>query len=85
MTFLNVVFLIIVSPIILYFYIKQNRELKTINNCYHKVTIYLKEETINCVGYLDTGNKLVDPYFRRSVLLLNQDMIKSKNTTAEYI
>ena len=75
---INAIFLIIVSPIILYFYIKQNKELKTINNYYHKVTIYLKEETINCVGYLDTGNKLVDPYFRRSVLLVNKNMVKSK-------
>lgn len=74
----NVLFLIISSPLILYIYIKQNRRLKTNYNHYHKVIIYLKDNIITCTGYLDTGNKLVDPYFKRSVLLVNEKIIKNK-------
>lgn len=72
---INVWLLLILSPIILIIYIKQNRNIKNHYQHYHQVKIYLKNENIECVGYLDTGNQLVDPYFRRSVVLLNKQVI----------
>lgn len=76
---INIWFLIIVAPVVLFIYVKQNRDLRK-NYChYHQVTIYLKDKKIECIGYLDTGNKLVDPYFHRSILLLNQNIIVDRS------
>ena len=57
----NFIILIIVSPLILYLYIRQSRNLKNNYNYYHNVTIYLEKNIIKCTGYLDTGNKILDP------------------------
>lgn len=76
---INVWLLIIISPIILKIYIKQNKYIKINYKYYHQVEIYLKNERIECTGYLDTGNKLVDPYFHRAVLLIDEKKIKDKS------
>ncbi len=76
---INFIILIIISPIILYIYIKQNRSLKYNYSHYHNVVIYLSDEKITCTGYLDTGNKIVDPYFNRSILFINKKFIKNIN------
>lgn len=75
---INVWLLLILSPIILYLYIKQNKTLKNNYRYYHQVTIYLKDNILECIGYLDTGNQLVDPYFKRSVLLINEEVVLNK-------
>lgn len=67
---INFILLIILSPIILYFYIKQDRNLKDINNYYYQVEIYYKGKKRKYTAYLDTGNKLYDPYFHKPVILL---------------
>ena len=74
---INFIILIIISPIILYIYVKQSRSLRNNYNYYHNVTIYLKENTIKCIGYLDTGNKIRDPYFGRSILFINKNCISN--------
>ena len=76
---INFIILIIISPIILYIHIKQNKQLKNHYNYYHNVTIYLEKDTIKCTGYLDTGNKIVDPYFKRSILFINSKIVKNNN------
>lgn len=67
---INIIFIFIISPIILYFYIKQNRELKIINNYYYNVSIVYKNKIYNYRAYLDTGNKLYDPYFHKPIIIL---------------
>lgn len=67
---INFILLIILSPIILYFYIKQDRELKVIKNYYYQVEIHYKKIKREYCAYLDTGNKLYDPYFHKPVILL---------------
>lgn len=67
---INFIFLLILSPIILYFYIKQDRELKNINNYYYHVELHYKNKIYSYNGYLDTGNKVYDPYFHKPVILL---------------
>lgn len=67
---INFILLLIISPIILYFYIKQNKELKMISNYNYKVDIYYKGKEYSYTGYLDTGNKLYDPYFKKPIILL---------------
>lgn len=67
---INIIFIFIISPIILYFYVKQNRELKIINNYYYNVSIVYKNKIYNYRAYLDTGNKLYDPYFHKPIIIL---------------
>ena len=75
---INYIVLIISSPIILYLYVKQNKEQKThYQNCY-KVTLKLDNKTYDLNGYMDTGNNLVDPYFHKPIILINKDL-KGKN------
>ncbi len=69
---INLIFLIILSPIIIYIYIKQVKELKNNYNNYYELTIYFKDnKTKKYIGYLDTGNKLKDPYKNRPIIILN--------------
>lgn len=67
---INFILLLILSPIILYIYIKQDKELKVINNYHYQVDIYYKNRVFSYDGYLDTGNKLYDPYFHKPIILL---------------
>lgn len=67
---INFILLLIISPIILYIYIKQDRELKIINNYRFHVEIYYKNRKREYEAYLDTGNKLYDPYFHKPIILL---------------
>ena len=64
---INIIFVIIISPIIIYFYIKQLKSLKDNYTNYYKIRI---------IGFLDTGHKLKDPYFNRPIILINKEKIK---------
>lgn len=74
---INYIVLILTSPLILYIYIKQAKELKNHYSLTYKVKIFLKNnEVINVNGYLDTANKLVDPYKKRNIILVNSKILK---------
>ena len=74
---INLIVLIVLSPIIIYAYIKQGIELKNNYSNYYNIDIYLETgEVINTTSFLDTGNKLEDPYKKRPIILLNKDLIK---------
>lgn len=66
------VFIIVFTPIILYLYSVQIRDFKNNYSNYYKVNIYLNNYVINVNAYLDTGNKLVDPYLKRPIIILNK-------------
>ena len=73
---INIIFALLLSPLILYFYIKQSKNLKTNYNKYLKVDIYLKNgKIIKLNAFLDTGNKLIDPYKKRPIILINKNKI----------
>ena len=55
---LNIIFLIIFSPIILYIYVKEMKSYKAKIGNYYKVNIYIGKKVLNLNGYLDTGNNL---------------------------
>lgn len=77
---LNVIILIIISPIITTIYIKSLKKIKNNYSNYYKVDIYLKEEEkITVTAFLDTGNKLIDPYKRRPIILVNKSLINLEN------
>ena len=73
---INVIVLIILSPIIIYAYIKQALELKNNYSKYYNIDIYLKDgKIIPTTAFLDTGNILEDPYKKRPIILLNKELI----------
>ena len=73
---INVIILIILSPIIIYAYIKQALELKNNYSNYYNIDIYLKNgKIIPATAFLDTGNILEDPYKKRPIILLNKELL----------
>lgn len=76
---INFILLIILSPIILYLYIKQDRYLKIKNNYYYEVELYYKNKKYHYHAYLDSGNKLYDPYKKKPIILIYDTSIKIKN------
>lgn len=68
---INIILILIITPIIIITYIKQNKDIKNNYNNYYNVDIYINNKIIHTVSYLDTGNKLKDPYSSKSVMLLN--------------
>ena len=78
--YLSISISIILSIIILKIYIKSIKELKVNNNKYYKINIYFtKDKVISLNAFLDTGNKLVDPYKRWPIILLNEKYIFDKD------
>lgn len=76
---LNVIILILVSPIITIIYIKSINRFKNNYSNYYKVDIYLKEmEKFTVTSFLDTGNKLIDPYKQRPIILINESLVNIK-------
>jgi len=66
-----------IAPLILYLYVKEQRELKKIVNYYKKVIITLKNnKIIELNGFVDSGNKLKDPITNKYIILVNKKIIK---------
>ena len=77
---LNVIILILIGPIITYIYIKSINKFKNNYSNYYKVDIYLKDDRkITITAFLDTGNKLIDPYQQRPIILVNKSLINIEN------
>lgn len=66
----NFILLIIFFILFVYIYIKQAKNLKVRSSNYHTVTIYYQDKKIKLNAYLDTGNRLYDPFNHRCVSLL---------------
>ena len=69
---INFVFLLISSPIILFLYSRQVKELKNKFTNYYKVILNINNHKLYLNAYLDTGNTLKDPYLNRPVFILNK-------------
>lgn len=77
---LNIVFLLLIAPVLTYIYIKSITNFKENYSNYYHVDIYFNElECVSVVGFLDTGNKLTDPYKRRPIILVNRKLINVKD------
>lgn len=77
---LKVIVLILLAPTITIIYIKSINKLKNNYSNYYKLDIYLDEyNQISVIGFLDTGNKLIDPYKHRPIILIKKTLIKIPN------
>ena len=73
---INFIILLTISPIITYIYIKSIINIKNINSNYYKIDIYLKDKPkITIISFLDTGNKLIDPYSKKPIILVTNKII----------
>lgn len=74
---INIIILLIISPIILYLYIKEMKEYKNNYDKYYKIKItFNNNKTIELNAFLDTGNNLIDPYKKRPIVLVEYNIIK---------
>lgn len=72
----NFIVLIILSPLIIFAYIRQALQLKNNYSNYYNIDIYLKNgRIIPTTAFLDTGNILEDPYKKRPIILLNKELL----------
>ena len=82
---INFILLIILSPIIIYIYIKQCKNLKHTYNNYYKIKINYKNELKKINSFLDTGNRLISPYNKSPVILVNEKIFKNIDDNYIYI
>ena len=82
---INLIVLLIISPVIIFVYVKEFLKLKKKINTIYNVIIKFKNKEIRLEGFLDTGNKLVDPYFKRPIILLNKKYIDLRGKKVLYV
>jgi len=79
----SIVFLFILSPIIIYIYIRQAKLLKTKEELFFKVMVYIEGKSIDLIGFLDSGNTLT--YKKIPVIITNlNNNFKSKKIYIPY-
>lgn len=71
---LNIIILLIISIIVIFIYIKLQKKQKDDISYYYQVDIYLKDNILKLNAFLDTGNNLYDPYFKRPVIIANKNI-----------
>lgn len=72
---INFIFLIIFSPIILYIYIKQTKNLRYNYSNYYNIEIFVKQKKYKYTAYMDTGNVLIDKLTNKKVILIDKRKI----------
>ena len=73
---INLFLLVVVSPFVIYKYVKSVKNYQNTYSNYYNVSIYYDDIVLNGIGFLDTGNNLKDPYFHRPIILVNKGLIK---------
>lgn len=76
---LNFLVIILISPIIIYWYVKETKKYKTKYSNIYNVEIYINNKVYKVKAMLDTGNNLVDPYSKKSVILVNNNIKINKS------
>ena len=74
----NIYLLIFISPIIIYFIIKESRNYKNKYSNIYEVNIYIKNEIYHLEGFIDTGNRLLSPIKKESIILVNLNIKTNK-------
>ena len=82
---INLVMLLLLSPIVIFMYIYSFIKYKKSINTKYDVIIKINKKNINVEGFLDTGNKLIDPYFKRPIILLNKKYIDLRGKKIIYV
>lgn len=78
---INLFMLIIISPFIIYKYVKESKNYQITYSNYYDISIYYDEYVLSGVGFLDTGNNLRDPFFNRPIILVDRNLIHDNIST----
>ncbi len=71
----NYVLILIIAPVILFIYFKQTKFLKEKINLNRKVKIIFKSgEELLLNGFIDSGNKLKDPFSKKYIIIVNKNI-----------
>lgn len=76
---ITIIMLFIISPIIIHIFIKEHISYKLMNNTIYNVCLFIDSKKYELRGLLDTGNSLTDPYKKRAVILLNNNIHINKS------
>ena len=74
----NYILTVFLSLIFIYYFVKNISSLKNNYNKYFDIKININNKYLKINAFLDTGNKLVDPYFKRPIILINKRLIKDE-------
>lgn len=67
---------IFVSLLVIYLYLFKFKELRNQYSSYYNCLIYLDDNnSVRVSGFLDTGNKLKDPYSNKNIILVNRSIL----------
>ena len=81
----NLIILLIIIPFIIFMYVREFLKLRKRINTIYNVVVKFKNKEIKLEGFLDTGNKLVDPYLNRPIVLLNKKYISLRDKKVLYV
>jgi len=76
---LNFIIILLVAPILIFSYIKEQISYKNIYSNIYEVKIYINNKAYNLKGLLDTGNMLEDPYKKRPIIIINKNIKIAKS------
>ena len=73
---INYILLLILAPIILFWYIYEHKKYKsTYSYTYSMEIVFKNNKVLKCIGFLDTGNKLRDPITKKYVILIPKKLL----------
>lgn len=82
---INLIIIIILTPILLSMHLKTLKDLKTNYSKYYKVDILLNGSVLNLTAFLDTGNKLKDPITGKPIIIVEEKVIPKSNYNFFYV
>ena len=82
---INLIILLIISPIIIGLYVREYLKMKKKINTNYNVLIKIGKKEFVLEGFFDTGNKLIDPYFKRPIILIKKKYIDLRGKRIIYV
>ena len=76
---INIILIIIISPIIIYLYVKENKNYRLRYSNIYTIEIIINNKVYKLKSMLDTGNDLKDPYTKKNIILVNNNIISNIN------
>ena len=72
---INFLFIALLSFLIIYKYVKKEKNYHNEYSNYYKINIYYGDVKLTGMAFLDTGNNLFDPYFHYPIILVDQKLL----------
>ncbi len=76
---INFIIILIISPIIIYLYLKENKNYRLKYSNIYSIEICIDNKIYKLKSMLDTGNNLKDPYTKKNIIILNNNIKINKN------